>query len=59
MSFDLKKELEKLNSTAPVLRDPDEAYSGDGRSIVDTCVYSERCKAIIIQQQQKKKQERK
>lgn len=30
MSFNLKQELEKLNSTAPVIRDTDEAYSDDG-----------------------------
>lgn len=31
MSFDLRKELEKLNSTAPILKDRDEAYSDDGK----------------------------
>ena len=29
MSFNLKQELEKLNSTAPVIRDTDEAYSDE------------------------------
>ena len=35
MSFDFRQELEQLNNTAPILKDRDDAYSDDGKYIVN------------------------
>ena len=33
MSFNLREELQRLSSTAPILKERDDAYSDDGKFI--------------------------